>query len=392
MLRAKKVAVATSVLNVDRNPGDIDFMQYGIQVGVGLFGRAELFVLGVPVLRTNSVNQDPTGYPVPPLDLFIDIYPTRAMRPTPYFLFVQETPFKSYYLSGVTIDPPGHGAFGTASGGVTVGTKINLLSEDRGDAIGVGVRGYLDIPTEPSGYNVQDWRHATGTPNVFNIGVDALFAKRVGHLEFVANAGLKHVGDPNEGLRVQFVDSSKWGTPNFLVGAPVATKLDLHDQLIVNAGTTLQAFKVYRLPFWFLGEFGYTRYVGSGTAVERLVHPVEMRLGLQAYVPKANRVSIGVAFQLLLNKAGNGTTRRSQFHTPDGRGDINFTDQVDPELAGQVQELFAEQGATFRDRSSKVFATDNPQFDQWRNIPTSDQPVVALGKGNILAFITWHIN
>ena len=72
--------------------------------------------------------------------------------------------------------------------------------------------------------------------------------------------------------------------------------------------------------------------------------------------------------------------------------DINFTDQVDWELAGQMRQLFAEQGATFRDRSSKVFATDNPAFDEWRNIPAGDTPVVALGNGNILAFITWHIN
>ena len=47
-----------------------------------------------------------------------------------------------------------------------------------------------------------------------------------------------------------------------------AVQLDLHDQLIVNAGTTLQAFSVHGLPFWLLGEFGYTRYVGSGTAVQ----------------------------------------------------------------------------------------------------------------------------
>jgi hypothetical protein len=329
---------------------------------------------------------------VPPLDLFVDTYPTPAIRPAPYFLFVQEAPFKSYYLDSVTIDPPGHGAFGVASGGITLGTKVNLLSEDRGNAFGLGVRGYVDIPTEHSGYNVEDWRHATGTADVFNVGVDALVAKRLGRVELVANTGLKHVGDPAAGLRVQFVDSSKWGTPEFLVGAPIETKLDLHDQLIVNAATTVQAFSIYRLPFWLLGEFGYTRYVGRGTTVQRLVNPAEIRLGIQANVPKVSRVSIGAAWQLMMSPAGNGTTRRSQFHAPDGRGDINFTDQVDPELAGQMQQLFAGQGATFRDRSSKVFASDNPAFDEWRNIPTGDTPVVAMGNGNILAFITWHIN
>src|SRR5262245_55038989 len=171
VLPSKKVAVATSVLNVDRDPGDLDFMQYNMQVAVGVLGRAEFFASGVPVLRTNSVNQDPVGYPVPPLDLFVDIYPTPAIRQAPYFLFVQEAPFKSYYVQSVTIDPPGHGAFGVASGEVTMGTKVNLLSEDRGNAIGLGVRGYVDIPTEPSEYNVEDWRHSTGTAAVFTVGV-----------------------------------------------------------------------------------------------------------------------------------------------------------------------------------------------------------------------------
>jgi len=329
---------------------------------------------------------------VPPLDLIVDTYPTLAVRPQPYFLFAQEVPFKSYYLNSVSIEPPGHGAFGSSSGDVTLGAKLNLLSQDAGSRIGIGVRWYVEIPTEPAGYNVEDWRRAAGGSGKADIGADLLIARRFSGLEILLNAGYKHVGDPDEGLRVQLVDSSQWGTPGFIVGPPVETKLDLKDQVILNAGTSMRAFDVGGMQFWLLGELGYTRYVGGGTPVERLVHPFEGRLGIQANAPKFPRVSIGAAWQLLFNDGGNGTARRSHFQTPDGKGDINFTNQVDWELAAEVVDAFTSQGVTFRDRSSRVFATNNPEFDRWRNVPSGDTPVVALGGGNILGFITWRIN
>jgi hypothetical protein len=391
-LRPGEVAAAFSVLNYDRNPGDIDFFQYSLQAAVGLPGRLEFFTRASPVLRTNAVNLDPAGYPVPPLDLFVDTYPGSAVRRQPYFLFAQEAPFKSYYMNSVTIDPPGHGAFGTASGHVLVGGKINLIAERGQSRLGVGIRGTVEIPTEPANYNVEEWRYAAGTSAKANIGTDLLISTRPGPFEILVNAGFKHVGDPEQGLRVQFVDSSKWGLPGFLVGAPHETKLDLHDQLTLKGGFAVPAFSIKDLRFWLLAEASYLRYVGGGTPVERLVHPFETRLGIQANVPGFRRVAIGAAWQLLWNDGGDGTTRRSFFITPDGRGDINFTDQVDWVLAGEVKEAFAAQGATFRDRSSKVFSTDNPAFDSWRNVPTGDSPVVAMGGGNVLGFVTWRIN
>jgi hypothetical protein len=392
VLRPGEVAVSVSVLNYDRNPGDIDFFHYSVQGAVGVPGRLELFIRASPALRSNAVNLDPTGHPVPPLDLFVDVYPVDATRPEPYFLFAQEAPFKSYYLNSVTIDPPGHGAFGVSTGDVVIGATVDILSQDRGQHLGVGARGYVEIPTESPGYNVEDWRRAAGTSGYVDFGADLLLSRQIGPVELLVNAGYKRVGDPDEGLRVQIVDSSRWGSPGFLVGAPVDTRLNLHDHLALNGGAAMPAFNIKGLQFWLLGELGYLRYVGPGTRVERLVHPTELRLGIQANIPKYPRVSVGAAWQLLLNDAGDGTTRRSRFRTPDGRGDINFTDQVDWELAAVIKEQFAAQGATFRDRTSKVFATDNPAFDSWRNVPAGDTPVVGMGGGNILGFVTWRIN
>jgi hypothetical protein len=103
-------------------------------------------------------------------------------------------------------------------------------------------------------------------------------------------------------------------------------------------------------------------------------------------------VSLGAAWQLLLNDAGHGTMRRTMFRTPDGRGDINFSEGVDPEQSAAYLALFASHGATFSPNSSKVFSTNNPVFDASRNIPPGDTGVVGMGGGNILGFVTWRIN
>ena len=394
-----EVATSASVLNFDRNPGDVDFFEYEFQAAVGLPGRVELFFRGSPVLRTNSVNQDPIGYPIPPLDLFVDVYPSPALRQQPYFLYAQEVPYKSYYMAGVKIEPPGHGAFGSSSGSIGFGGKVNLLSEDRGGRFGFGVRGYVEIPSESPTYNTTDWRNVAGVSGETDIGGDALFSKTLGRSQLLANVGYKHVGDPDRGLRVQFVDSSRWddidpvtGLPaDITVGEPVETKLDLRDQMSATVGTALPAFNVKGLQFWLLSELSYMRYIGGATRVERLVHPMEMRLGIQANVPKFPNLSLGAAWQLLFNDGGHGTTRTSTFVSADGRGDINFSPHVNPGLASTYEQALGERGVSFTTNSSRMFSTNNALFDSSRNVPTGEVPVVSMGGGNILGFITWRV-
>ena len=109
-------AVGALEMNNDRNPGDIDIMKFGFQFAIGVTRRIEVFVDYVPALRTNAVNLDPLAYPVPPLDLIIDTYPTAANRTEPYFLFAQEVPYKTYDVPTVRVIPPSWGAFSQASG------------------------------------------------------------------------------------------------------------------------------------------------------------------------------------------------------------------------------------------------------------------------------------
>jgi hypothetical protein len=402
-LRRWELATGGAVVNFDRDPGDVDFFEYGIQFAVGLPGRTEFFFMATPVLRTNSVNQDPLGYPVPPLDLFIDTYPTTAQRSQPYFLYPQEVPYKSYNIAGANsvrrIEPPGHGAFASSSGDYIAGGKINLLSEDRGDHFGFGTRVYFEIPSERPSYNSNDWRRAAGVSGKVDVGGDLLFAKRIKRAELLMNVGYEHAGDPPRGMRVQFVDSSKWNTvdpatgqpASILVGAPVISRLDLRDEVAGTIGTAVPAVTIHGLDFWVLGELSYTHYIAGATRVERIVNPAEMRLGIQANVPKFPSISIGAAWQLMMTNGGNGTTRRSNFVTPDGRGDINFSTNVNPDLAQTFGAAMAARGATFSPNTSEMFSTDNTFFDPLRNVPAGDTPVVARGNGNILAFITWRL-
>lgn len=391
-LDSGEVAMGVDVLNYDRYPGDIDVVDVPFQFAMGLPGRTELFFQISPVIRTNSVGQDPVGYPIPPLDLFIDTYPDSALRPEPYFMIAQDFPYKTYAYPAVLIDPPGNGAFARSSGDIVFGFKANALSEDRGHGLGLGFRAYVEIPMETPDYNTYAWRHYAGVSGEVDYGFDVLFAKKAGRSELLFNGGYKKLGDPDRGLIVQYVDSSATSAEDFLVGESIEMGLDLRDQVFLAAGISIRAFDIGIVPVWFMAEYSSTLYVGGGTPVERKVHPQEVRFGLQCNLPWASGLSLGFAWQLLFNDAGDGDLRSTNFLTPDGaKGDINFSELVDPELSREVQEYLSNLGARFSYNSSKVFSTNNPAFDNWRNISNEPMTVIGQGGGAALFFLTWRI-
>ncbi len=392
-LRNGELAAGINLMNWDRNPGDVDIVEGTLQLALGLFDRAEVFVRFSPKLRTNSVGMDPLNWPIPPLDLFVDTYPSAAVRNEPYFLYAQEFPYKTYPYLTTNIDPPGNGAFATSSGDTVLGFKVNVSSEDRGDWGGFGIRAYLEMPTETPGYNsLETWKKRAGVSGKNDAGVDLLFAKKAGEAEILVNLGYRYTGNPDRGLRVQRVNSGATEFEDFLVGEPIESGLDLRDEIDFIFGATFPLFEFPRQKgeLWFIGEFSYTRYIGAGTPTERLVHPAEMRLGLQYNPPFARSLSFGFAWQLLFNDAGDGDTRVTSFSTPDGRGDINFGDVVDPDLGREVEQYFLERGATFSENSAKLFSTNNPAFDGWRNVSTAPQTIVGQGGGAALFYMTFR--
>src|SRR6185295_10160088 len=60
-------AVGASVMNFDRDPGDIDLFEYSFQGVVGFRKRTEIFARIMPWLRANSADLQPVRFPVPPL-------------------------------------------------------------------------------------------------------------------------------------------------------------------------------------------------------------------------------------------------------------------------------------------------------------------------------------
>jgi hypothetical protein len=383
-------AIGPSVMNFDRDPGDIDLFEFGFQGAVGLPKRTEFFVRVLPWLRVNSANLDPLRFPVPPLDLFVDTYPTPADRSGPKFLFVPTVPYKTYNPVNLTET----GAFSSSTGDSIFGAKVNLRSEDRGNAIGLGVRGFIEVPTETPLYNVPypAFRNLAGVSGKVNYGGDLLFARTWRASELVANIGYKQTGNPDRGLRIQMVDSSQTDPGKFLVGDPVNMPLVLSNELRISTGWSVPIFHFYKSYWWLITEFNHTHYVGSHTPTERLVHPAEVSVGIQSNVPWYHAISMGAEWQLLLNDGGKGQYRSTAFQTPDGRGDINFGELMNnPQLTSDVESFLQSRGATFSEASSKVFSTNNPAFDAWRNITVAPGKIQSQGHSNILVFLTWRI-
>jgi len=384
-------AVSMLEMNYDRNPGDVDVMKFGFQFAIGVTKRIEAFVDYVPVVRTNAVNLDPLAYPVPPLDLVVDTYPTVANRTEPYFLFVPEVPYKTYDVPTVRVIPPSWGAFSSSSGDLTIGGKVSLLSERRGSPLGLGVHGYVVIPTEKPEGNTANWATLNGVPGGIDVGVQLAVEKMVKKLQVVGNVGYRSVGAPDlGGMRIQYVDSSRAGTPGFIVGQSKTVPLELHDQLSFTGGARMPIVKLGTAQLWALGELSHVQFVGSATQVERVVNVTDFRLGIQGEFPGYHNLILGAAWQAPLSDMGDGDTRVTNFKTPDGRGDINFGQFVDPALASTVGAYFAQNGVALGANTSKVFATNNAAFDGWRNVKTGAQPVVAAGNNAVVAFITWR--
>jgi hypothetical protein len=389
-LAAGEGGVGASVLNYDRDPGDLDFFQYGVQGAVGLPKRTEFFVRVMPWFRVNSANLDPLRFPVPPLDLFVDTYPTPATRTESKFLFAPTVPYKTYNPRNLTET----GAFSSGSGDSVFGAKVNLRSEDRGNAFGLGVRGFIEIPLETPLYNVPypGFRNLAGVSGKANYGGDLLFARTWKAGELVANLGYKLTGNPDRGLRIQMVDSSQTDPDKFLVGDPVNMPLLLSNELRISTGWSMPIFHWYKSYWWLITEFNHTHFVGSHTPTERLVHPAEVSAGIQSNFPWYRNVSVGAMWQLVLNDGGKGQDRSTAFKTPDGRGDINFGELMNnPQLTSDVKSFLQDRGASFTEGSSKVFSSDNPAFDGWRNITVAPGKIKSQGHTNALAFVTWRI-
>ena len=209
---------------------------------------------------------------------------------------------------------------------------------------GLGVQAYVELPTEEPTFNSGAWRTKAGVSGERDFGFDLLLSQEVREAEFLFNLGYKRVGDPESGTRVQFVNSGAVRPEDFWVGFGGESKLDLKDEIRLVGGASFPAFHVLRYQAWFVGEFFYKRFVGSGTPVQSVVHPLDSLVGLQINPNPIPWLSFGAGWLLRWNSAGKGGERSSPFLTPDGRGDINFTELVGSGYGGTRDRIPQEPG------------------------------------------------
>ena len=388
VLAPAEAGIGFQYMNFDRDPGDTDFLYWSLHGAIGLPGRLELFFRVYSHVTSNSDNLDPLRFPVPPLELVVDTFPTLAVRTPPFFNFSQEAPFKNYWVPGVQAQPALAFPFSRSSGDRIVGLKFSGLSEAREQRFGLGFQGYVELPGERPSSTSLDWRDRIGTSGKPDFGLDVLFSKEFPRGEVLCNLGYRRIGDPNLGIRTQLINSGATRPEDFLVSGPIESRLDLKDQLRLVIGTSVAAFRLRNQQFWLLGEVFHERFIGSGTQVQRLVHPVDLTLGLQLNPRNSSWFSFGVAWQKYLNSGGTGGRQVSPFVSPGGASDVNFSLLSDPQIAQQVTSYLAARGLNFPTGNSRVLASNNPAFDSWRNIPSRPGTIDSRGHSAFILFMT----
>jgi len=383
-----KWGIGVGGMNWDRDPGDVDFVEVNVSAAVGLPAGFEAHFRFSPTIRTNSVNQDPLRFPPPPVDMVVDVFPTVADRSEPWLMFTQEAPYKTYFLPGVGVRVPTRGAHGRSTGDVIVGLKKNFMMDGQNGPFSFGVMGYAELPTETPGYNTPSWRDKAGLSGEKDFGLEFLFGKNLHKGQLIWSVGYKKIGDPDRAYTIQFVDSGAESIEDFSLGPPVSVPLDLKDEIRLNAGFTYPAFTLIKHQVWFMAELLHIRYAGSGTPVQKVVNPIDLILGLQFNPDFAKWLSIGGAWLMYLNAAGHGGFRDSPFQDPSGKGDVNFSEMVDPDLSAEVRAYLESRGVVFSENSNKIFSTNNPAYDAWRNVPTDPGQVISRGGGAGILFIT----
>ena len=53
-------------------------------------------------------------------------------------------------------------------------------------------------------------------------------------------------------------------------------------------------------------------------------------------------------------------------------------------------EFLTNRGAILASDRSKIFATNNPAFDDWRNIPSSPGPIISQGHNAAILFLNFR--
>jgi hypothetical protein len=189
-----------------RMPGSVSVLQLGVNVGFGITDRLSIYANFDPYQHTHIGLPTELSLDTPSDALHSAIYPQfdstiyRRLGPTLRPGYVEDFPFAANNGAGV--------------GGVTVGVKYGLLSQDRGAPISLSLRNDFDIPTVTSLTNLLDNGTQTGT---FNDQLAMALSRNWGRTVTVtANFGYLFTPDPTSGGVTEFHQADQ-----FLAGVGV---------------------------------------------------------------------------------------------------------------------------------------------------------------------------
>lgn len=310
--------------NYDRDPGDVDIMQYPVNIAFGVTDRVEVFLQTDGYQRVISNAPFELSGPLFP-GLFrqqgsfgldgVNINFPELSQTNPQFFPLNGAPISGAVVGGVLpglpqtgsrpifdpvlgINKPGFfapgflndfpflGKGGGVLGSASFGTKISFRPE-RG--VGFAILGIVKVPTVPAGALFQKERGgrlAQGSgAGATDFGVFLITSLRRGLVSTHLNFGYVHANDPqSRGFEL----------------------LDRSDSLIFSAGVDVPINRYVQL----IGEATYNYYVGEATPTLNRPNPVDVLAGARFYPfgKDENRrflFSFGGGYRYFANNSGS---------------------------------------------------------------------------------------
>lgn len=323
-LKKGEINVGFFANNYDRDPGDVDIMQFPVNFAVGVTDNIELFLqtdgsqrvisnapfelsgplfpglqrpqgsFGLDGIKVNfpDLETNPRFFPFNGAPISGAIFggvlpglPQTGSRPV--FDPVLNTTKPGFQVPGYLNDFPFLGKGGNTLGSATFGAKFRLKPDDR--AIGLALLTLVRVPTVPAGALFQKDRGGRLTQGsgagATDFGVFLITSLRKGLVSTHFNFGYIHANDPK--------------SRNFKL-------LDRSDSLLFSAGVDVPINKYVQI----IGETTATYFLGNETNVLNRVTPVDV-VGGARFFPFGKRedrrflLSFGGAYRYFTNNSGS---------------------------------------------------------------------------------------
>ncbi|MBI4850951.1 MAG: OmpA family protein [Acidobacteria bacterium] len=323
-LKKGEINVGFFANNYDRDPGDVDIMQFPVNIAVGVTNRLELFLqtdgsqrvisnapfelsgplfpglrqpqgsFGLDGIKVSfpDLDTDPRFFPLNGAPISGAIFggvlpglPQTGSRPV--FDPVTNITKPGFMVPGYLNDFPFLGKGGNTLGNATFGAKFRFTEDNRG--VGFALLTLVRVPTVPGGALFQKERGgrlAQGSgAGATDFGLFLITSLRKGIVSTHLNFGFMHANDPK--------------SRNFKL-------IDRSDSAIFSAGVDVPINKYVQL----IGETTATYYIGDATKNLNRINPVDVVAGAR-FFPFGKRedrrflLSFGGAYRYFTNNSGS---------------------------------------------------------------------------------------